>query len=54
MSKLFFFSSKLTIQEHLKAIQNEMERKIYEIKSFHENEKQEIMIKNYDYYLTTR
>lgn len=38
---LFYFS-KLTIQEHLKELQNEMERKIHETKTFHENEKQEI------------
>lgn len=31
----------MTIQEHLKELQNEMERKIHEMKLFYENEKQE-------------
>lgn len=32
----------MTIQENLKELQTEMERKVHEIKSFHETEKQEI------------
>lgn len=32
----------MTIDEHLKEIQNEMERKIHEMKLFHENEKAEM------------
>ena len=32
----------MTIQENLRELQNEMERKVHEIKSFHETEKQEI------------
>lgn len=32
----------LTIQENIKELQTEMERKVHELKSFHENEKQEI------------
>ncbi|CAF4756763.1 unnamed protein product [Rotaria sp. Silwood2] len=35
-------TEQITIQEHLKEIQNEMERKLHEIKTFYENEKQEI------------
>ncbi|CAF0859336.1 unnamed protein product [Rotaria sordida] len=35
-------TEQVTIQEHLKEIQNEMERKVQEIKNFYENEKQDI------------
>ena len=35
-------TEQVTIQEHLKGLQNEMEQKIHEVKTFHENEKQEI------------
>ncbi|CAF0849754.1 unnamed protein product [Rotaria sordida] len=35
-------TEQITIQEHLKEIQNEMERKVQEIKNFYENEKQDI------------
>jgi len=37
-----YFRFQLTIQESIKELQTEMERKVHELKSFHENEKQEI------------
>ncbi|CAF1380629.1 unnamed protein product, partial [Adineta steineri] len=39
-------AEQITIQEHLKDLQNEMERKIHEVRAFHESEKQEIRRQN--------